>query len=112
MSVEEKSMVVSGESYVNDDLEVLLKQYYKRLFPTRLYHKWLQYGVGKSCDNGPFHMYSGGVGCWLVNLGILDNEFQWHRATAMFLPKITISNSCDHTHQMAEKFFSFYVKSE
>jgi len=32
--------------YAEDDLEILLKQYYKRLFPTKLYHKWLQYGEG------------------------------------------------------------------
>ena len=36
----------SVDTYADDDLNVLLKQYYKRLFPTKLYHKWLQYGAG------------------------------------------------------------------
>lgn len=34
------------DTYADDDLNILLKQYYKRLFPTKLYHKWLQYGAG------------------------------------------------------------------
>ena len=34
--------------YDLSDLPELLKQYYKRLFPCKLYHKWLSYGGGSS----------------------------------------------------------------
>lgn len=44
---EEKATPTPTENkYSGDDLSVLLKHYYKRLFPTKLYHKWLQYGDG------------------------------------------------------------------
>lgn len=32
------------ESYEEVDLSDLLKQYYKRLFPTKLFCDWLEYG--------------------------------------------------------------------
>jgi len=35
---------ISQENYEHADLADLLKQYYKRLFPTKLFCKWLQYG--------------------------------------------------------------------
>lgn len=33
-------------NYDLSDLPELLKQYYKRLFPCKLYYKWLNYGGG------------------------------------------------------------------
>ena len=45
--VEEKATPTENK-YSDDDLGILLKHYYKRLFPTKLYHKWLQYGEGKN----------------------------------------------------------------
>ena len=44
----ENKATPTENKYSDDDLSVLLKHYYKRLFPTKLYHKWLQYGDGKS----------------------------------------------------------------
>jgi len=35
---------VSTQSYSQNDLPELLNQYYKRLFPYKLYYKWLSYG--------------------------------------------------------------------
>jgi len=43
--IEEKATPTENK-YSDDDLGILLKHYYKRLFPTKLYHKWLQYGEG------------------------------------------------------------------
>lgn len=34
------------QDYSQDDLVELLRQYYKRLFPSKLYHRWLAYGGG------------------------------------------------------------------
>ena len=34
--------------YNQDDLPELLTQYYKRIFPYKLYYQWLSYGEGKS----------------------------------------------------------------
>ncbi|XP_065655655.1 DNA primase small subunit isoform X2 [Hydra vulgaris] len=36
--------ILTQQSYNESDLTDLLKQYYKRLFPYKLYYKWLQYG--------------------------------------------------------------------
>ena len=42
--MEETTPKRSQESYEEVDLSDLLKQYYKRLFPTKLFCDWLEYG--------------------------------------------------------------------
>lgn len=42
--MEETAPKRSQESYEEVDLSDLLKQYYKRLFPTKLFCDWLEYG--------------------------------------------------------------------
>jgi len=46
---------IPQQDYSQEDLVELLRQYYKRLFPHKLYHKWLQYGAGsKNFENREF----------------------------------------------------------
>lgn len=44
--MESNGNMTSRQDYSQEDLVELLRQYYKRLFPHKLYHKWLQYGAG------------------------------------------------------------------
>jgi DNA primase small subunit len=36
-----------NSQYDQNDLPELLNQYYKRVFPYKLYYQWLSYGEGK-----------------------------------------------------------------
>ncbi len=41
---------IKESQYNQDDLPELLKQYYKRIFPYKLYYQWLSYGEGEICS--------------------------------------------------------------